>query len=348
MNERRDPRIATALRPLGIFFALLVAASFLIAARRACAAAARLEYARTHAAAECPDEATFRKEVSQRLGYDPFFPAADRMVSVEIDVVDGHTQARIVVVDDHGFERGSQTLDGSRGPIASTCTDLVRAAALAVSVVMDSLATKNAPVVEVEPPPPPPPPPSFHDDVAPVVTVSAPRNEAPRVTPSRTPTELTLAPQIWGGYGQWPLATFGVGGAIGVRRGRFAIAAEGRWDAPSTLTIGSSGDVQLQRATGSLVPCIDVSLVSFCAVGSFGATWASGETVANPQGASAFYAAFGGRVGLSFPLSRAVRVGVVADAEGIATPMHVIVGSQHFDSGPVAFSIGTNMSWSIF
>ncbi len=327
----------------------MLAASLLGSSIASAAPATRLVFARAPGAEGCPDEAAFRSEVSQRLGYDPFFPWASRTVSVEIDVASERARARIVVVDEHGLELGTQTLDGNRGALESTCADLVRAAALAVSVAFDSAPKPAAPTVETTDAPPTLEAENVVNAVEAPVVQSVTRAEKP--TPSnstRRATSLTIAPQLWAGYGQWPLATLGVGGAVGVRRGRFEIAVEGRWDVPSTLDVPSYGDVRLERATGSLVPCVDVSVVSFCAIASFGATWANGVTVADPQFASAFYAAFGARAALSFPLRRGLALGVVAEAEAVATPMHVVVGSARFDSGPLAASIGTNLTMSIF
>ncbi len=312
----------------------------------------RLLYARGPGAESCPDEDVFRKEVAARLGYDPFFPWAPRTVSVEIEVVDGRSRARVVIVDERGFEQGSQTIEGSQAPIAS-CTGLVRAAALAVSVSLDA--------TPAPPPPPPPDPEPAENDGTPSLPIVAPLVEKPPqqraetlpLRPARRIAKrkavLSLAPQVWLGYGQWPVVTAGVGAAVDVRYGRWALALEGRWDAPSTIDLVSSEQVQLQRATGSLVPCAHVSVLALCAVASFGETMGQGVNVLDPTLASAFYAAFGGRVGLDVPLGGRFRWQLLADVEGIATPMHLVVGgSDHFDSGPIAASFGTSLAMSIF
>jgi hypothetical protein len=153
---------------------------------------------------------------------------------------------------------------------------------------------------------------------------------------------------VWLGYGQWPVVTAGVGAAVDLRYGPFGIALEGRWDAPSTIDLVLGEQAELQRATGALVPCVHVSVLAFCAVGSFGETWSQGVNVLGPTSASAFYAAFGGRVGLDVPLGGRFRWQLLADVEGIATPMHLSVGSEQFNSGPVAASFGTSLSMAIF
>jgi hypothetical protein len=315
--------------------------------------ASRLVYARGPGAEDCPDETVFRQEVSTRLGYDPFFPWATRTVSVEIEAVDGRARARVVVVDEKGFEQGAQTIDGGRGPIASTCVGLVRGAALAVSVSLDAM-----------PSPPPPEPEEATQDPAPapppVTPVSPPPVDVERVVPIRTkaPVQvarkprrvgLSVAPQVWLGYGQWPVVTAGVGGAVELRYGAASLGFEGRWDAPSTIDIGQGAQAQIQRATASVVPCAHVTVLAICAEAALGETWATGVGVQGPMSASAFYAAFGGRVGLDVPFGGRFRWGLMADLVGIATPMHLIVtGTPSFDSGPVALSFGTSLSTSIF
>ena len=307
----------------------------------------RLVYARGPGADACPDEDAFRKEVASRLGYDPFFPYASRTVSVEIEFVGGKGRARVVFVDDKGFEQGAQTIEG--GP---ACEPLVSSAALAISVSLEALAP-------AEPAPPPEEkkavaaPPPVEVAPAPVEIVrprTAPRREAPppRAIARRRPA-LSLSPQIWAGFGQWPVATFGVGAAVELRAPAFGVALEGRWDAPATLTFGASGDsAEVQRATGSLVPCAHWSVLSFCGVATLGESWASGIDVTNPRTASAFYAAFGGRIGLDVPLGSRFRWSFLAQAAGIATPMHILVGADRFDSGPVDVTVGSSLAMSIF
>lgn len=335
----------------------LAALAALTVARHAEASpASRLVYARGPGAEECPDEAAFRQEVAARLGYDPFFPWATRTVSVEIEAADGRVRARVVVVDDKGFERGSQTIDAERGPVASSCVGLVRGVALAVSVSLDAMPSserENKPE-ETKPEPPPPPPvvappvvaaPVVVDKVVPV------RIETPRTHARKPRVRLALAPELWLGYGQWPVVTAGVGAVVDLGYGAWSMAFEGRWDAPSTVTLDTQGNqAQLERATGSVVACGHVSWLAVCAVGSFGETWASGVGVEGPQSASAFYAAFGGRVGLHIPLGARFHWSFVAELVGIATPMHVTFNSGDvlFNSGPVAASFGTSFSTSIF
>src|SRR4051812_40160467 len=61
---------------------LVLAASLAAATARAEGPAARLVYARAPGTESCADEATLRRAVAARVGYDPFFPFAKQTVVV--------------------------------------------------------------------------------------------------------------------------------------------------------------------------------------------------------------------------------------------------------------------------
>ncbi|HEY1957568.1 MAG TPA: hypothetical protein VGH28_18240 [Polyangiaceae bacterium] len=330
----------------------VLAAFFFAPAAWAGSPSSRLVYARAPGAESCPDEDAFRKEVASRLGYDPFFPWASRTVSVEIDLAGGTGRARVVFVDDKGFEQGAQTIDGGREAVAS-CEPLVRSAALAVSVSLEAIPPDPAP--DAEPTPAPVEAQKPEPVVAPApIAVAVPHAMPPREAPRRAPRSgralvASLAPELWAGFGQWPVATVGVGAAFDLRYRALSVAFEGRWDAPATLDLGGGESAQVERATGSLVPCGHWRVLALCGVVSLGDSWASGIDLSNARTASAFYAAFGGRVGLEVPLGSRFRWSFLAQAAGIATPMHLLVGgASAFDSGPVDVTAGSSLSVSIF
>jgi hypothetical protein len=334
---------ATSPRLRGTFSFVLLSVLFASTAW-AGSPSSRLVYARGAGAEKCPDEDAFRKEVAARLGYDPFFPYASRTVSVEIELAREHGSARVVFVDDKSIEQGAQTIDGT------SCESLVRAAALAVSVSLETLA----------PDPVPADPPSDEKNeivataptpeviVLPTTSTRTERREAPRRAPAGRAVGFSVAPELWGGFGQWPVATFGVGAALELRHRAFGVALEGRWDVPAAVDFPTGASASVERATGSLVPCGHFGVLALCGVVSLGDSWATGVDVSSPRTASAFYAAFGGRVGLDVPIGSRFRWSVVAQAAGIATPMHIQVGTDHFDSGPVDATFGSSIAMSIF
>ncbi len=61
-------------------FAAIAGVLLLSAGRAAAAPTGRLVYSRAPGAESCADEATLRRSVAARVGYDPFFPWAKRTV----------------------------------------------------------------------------------------------------------------------------------------------------------------------------------------------------------------------------------------------------------------------------
>ena len=63
---------------------ILLVFALAIASKAGASAASRLLYTRTPGAAHCPDERRFRAAVTERPGYDPFFPWAEQTITVDI------------------------------------------------------------------------------------------------------------------------------------------------------------------------------------------------------------------------------------------------------------------------
>ena len=93
----------------------------------------RLIYARGKGAESCRDEESIRKEVSARLGYDPFFVWAERTIVTQTERQERGFRATVQLLDDKGMVRGSRVLKSN----ASECTELVKSVALAISIGVD-------------------------------------------------------------------------------------------------------------------------------------------------------------------------------------------------------------------
>src|SRR5205814_5483733 len=95
----------------------------------------RLLYSRGVGAERCPDEATMRKAVAQRLGYDPFFPTAEKTIVSRIVRDRDELRGTVELVDNHGMVRGLR--DFKVG--ADDCAELVAAMSLAISIAIDPM-----------------------------------------------------------------------------------------------------------------------------------------------------------------------------------------------------------------
>ena len=104
-------------------------------------ASARLVYARAPEASSCPDETALRSAVAARLGYDPFFPWAKQTVVVQVWRENRQYRARLQLVNEAGLAHGTRSLASGQ----PACAELFDAAALAISIAMDSLPKDEPP-----------------------------------------------------------------------------------------------------------------------------------------------------------------------------------------------------------
>src|SRR5690606_11199248 len=96
---------------------------------QATAERSRLRYELAGDSGSCPDVAFFREEVSRRAGSDPFTDDADVEVLVRVEPKGNGFEATIELRDE-------TVASGSRILQSSSCTTVVRAASLAVVVML--------------------------------------------------------------------------------------------------------------------------------------------------------------------------------------------------------------------
>lgn len=267
---------------------------------------ARLDYRRDAGAEDCPDEAGLRRAVTERLGRDPFDDTSESRFTVSITGSPGALVGRITREGDAGQAEGVRELSG-RG----SCSELVDALALALSLAINpELALGGPPAA---PPPverPTPPEPAPRADAAPrAATTAAPRD---------TRFHFALGPVVYGVAGASPEPTFGFGGVLRVRRTDLSLSLEGRYDLTAKKELATAGQLETQLAAGLLVPCVHFSQINIqtCAVGAVGRLRAAAPSVPVATPASGVYAAAGLRLAVEMtdlPYARlAVRLDVLA------------------------------------
>jgi hypothetical protein len=310
---------------------------------------ARLVYARSPEAASCPDEATLRKAVAARFGYDPFFPWANQTVVVQISGDAGHLLARVQLVDDQGIARGTREI-ASEG---DACSDLFDAAALAISIALDASAavTAKAAAAELEAEAPAAP----ADVSAPIEPAPTPvplAREAPVERPPPPPspwhagldaTALALVtPNVLPG-----LAAFG---EYRARSLSFGVEMQGS-ATKASLDLSerspSSAGLTAYLLAIALVPCAHFGRAFACAVVDLGwlHAWASGLT--HPRSDDAPFVAAGGRVGVEWPLSGRLVVRLHADLVADLTPPRFVLDGQSWaaSAGAGSFGVGVGAPW---
>jgi hypothetical protein len=277
--------------------------------------------------------------VEQRLGYDPFFPWADRTIVAHIRADARGLHGTVEMLDKSGIVQGSRELSAE----ATECVELVSGMALAISIAIDPTsvdrASKSSSGPQAEPdeevvewsaarageaPPAPAPAPVTRDaarthERAPA---SAPRNWVPEIGAGVAgAAALTPAPSLG------PMAN------VGLRNGVWSIGLEGRYlfgfDAH---LFGASVASQLLEA--SLVECWHAGAPFVCVVGSVGRLSVSSTGIAHPNDDAALVARLGPRLGADIPLLPALDLRVQADLV--------------FNLGTQSIEIDSNQAWKSF
>jgi hypothetical protein len=311
---------------------------------------ARLVYSRSGDATSCPDEAALRRAVASRIGYDAFFPWAQRTVVAVIVRRNAAFVATVDLVDESGIDHGAHELHTE-----GACADLLDAIALAIAIAIDPKTPLVAPVATVatiERAPPPETPPEIPPQVSPPTPVPQPASEPPHVAPmiGPRPRAFTVEASLGGGVSlamaPGPPA---FGGTLGValHASRFSVGVEGLFDAPSSAAARDNAPdrVSTWAAIGALVPCVFLGLVPeaparragfwqtllnggyACAVAQAGALVSSGQKTSNPLARSTLWLAVGGRIGVALPVTGPLFFRVRADLLGELSPTTLTLNS---------------------
>jgi hypothetical protein len=265
----------------------------------------RLTYARGSGAEACPEEPTIRQAVAARLGYDPFFAAAEKTIVARILRNRDELRATVELVDDHGIVRGVREFKSRVGQ----CAELVATMALAISIAIDP----TNPGILGEPakarPEPPQPTPASLDRPAPpsarVPSPVQPREVDTAIKPDRPAEpvpELRVGAAAIGAVGTAPGVTAGLALSAGLRRDLWSMNVEGRAELPRAITIGSA-EARTSLWAVALVPCVHFDPLVVCATGWLGSLRAQGWGFPTSRTDRALYAAAGLRLGLELPIT---------------------------------------------
>jgi hypothetical protein len=270
-----------------VAFVVVVALSLLLCREAAASPSAKLVYVRGAGADSCPGETELRKAVALRLGYDPFFPVAQKTVVAQVTRVrspERGFRGRVQIVGDDGNVRGERELS-TKG---DDCTELVGALALAVSIALDDLDE----VVTPPPPPPPQPPAAKVEEPQPQpapppakpATPDRPQPSPPPPTaPPKAPTQLTLSLGPTVSLGTAPDAAAGASLAIALRfPGIASIRIDARGELPSSKTLPQGGRVATNVLVGTASFCLRGRVPFACVGFGGGALFSSTEGITRP------------------------------------------------------------------
>jgi len=319
----------------------------------------RLTYVRAAGTEACPDEAAVRRAVAGRLGYDPFFPSANKTIVTRITRARETLHASVELVDDKGMVRGIREFDAA----ADQCDELIAAAALAISIAIDpqnpsilgGAPPPQAPVPEKAAPPRAPEPPQEaerrEDDsktAQEAGTSRSPlaqeRDEVVRPPSPKAPLAVRPGVAMIGAWRTAPAPALAFGAFLELRRDAFSIALEGRFDLPASTSMSEGGRVRTSLWVGSVLPCFHVRRLFVCVIGSLGSLRAEGLGLATSRPHNIFYASLGGRVGLEVPLSERLFLRPQLDVVGVLFPAELQVdGVTRWTAPPYAALAGIGL-----
>lgn len=274
--------------------------------------ATRLSYARTPAAAACPDREALRAAVAKRLGYDPFFSVARQAIEVDVDADAEQLTANMRFIDEGGMIVGVRHLHER----LENCEELLASLSLAISITLDPSAAlegprndatatnESAPEASAAPPASATEPPA---PVTPEIAQKSPKRTAsvaarPRAEGRTQYSEGVLRVQALLALGRLPSTALGARLSGGIRVGAFRGSLEASGFLPASKDSPDGGSVRASSISVAAVPCYATERVAACAMVDVGIIDARGAGVDEPKHERELYAAVGGRAELRQPL----------------------------------------------
>jgi len=286
----------------------------------------RLVYARGPGAEGCPEQAAVREAVKKRLGYDPFFPSADKTIILRVAREPNGLRGEVELVDEHGTEVGHREFTAP----TEQCMELVRAMALSVSIAIDP---KSAETYGAGP------------EGSPALDAAengqeVPGNAVPEPTAvplqrllqhaSTPPVRMVPAAPAWRGSGglggtlplrSLPDLTIGASAFAAIRKDRWSLAMEGELDLPGSTRVQG---VELRSSSFALkvLPCAHWGLAFACQVTAL--RWLSATGNASHLSGRARSLSLGARLGAELPIRGSLAALAYADLLLTPTPVRLL------------------------
>lgn len=286
-------------------------------------AAARLDYAAPEMGTLCPTRESFEDIVAARLGYAPFSATAPMRVVARIERIQENLHANVEIHDASDAIVGSRDFDGA----ASECADLAQAMAVAISVSIDPLSL-GGPAQVVAP----------HSETT-TGPVQTPALEEP---PLRYGATLDLIAAVQA------TPSFALGPRIGfvLRRSAFSLGLEAKLALQtSAWDTGIGANVHARLVSGSLVPCLNVSVAQVCGVASAGAFSADGTGLTTATNVVHAWAAVGARVGIEIPVTRLLSFRLNTDLAAVLLRTELAIDDVTVWTAPIfTLDVGIGMT----
>jgi hypothetical protein len=348
------PSHGTAARPglVGAGVASFALCSLLAAhpARAAAPQVVELNYDQPAELSDCPDEETFQRAVTDRLGRDPFVQGAPRKISVLFSRT-GATLTALVRVEEAGRARGERRIETRSG-----CSELASGAALAVSIAIDPLAALGAPL-QTEDAHPDPAEKAGHEPASttvdehpkPTDTVAGP---PAKPSPTRDSGPVVSRAFARAGMRAWagitPAISTGPSIGFGYQHGFGSLALDAIAVLPRSESVpGTRRAVAVALLGAQLSPCAHFAELRGCALFDSGALFAHGEGVADPLTATSFYASAGIGFGYSFFAGRFSLTPIIEASAHLTTAQLSLDGQLVWSTPRLLGSLGLEVGYDV-
>lgn len=281
----------------------------------------------------CPDVSEFRNEVARRIGSDPFADDAAHEVRVDIDKDESGFRATIALARE-GTPIGTRTLH------SQSCATVMRAAGLAVVLMLPTHDT--AAQAAIEPTTSPPPTPAIASGPQSAdLQVSTQSNDR-----AAKPTTTEVVARFGGAVGLLPSMSESVGLGTKVRWQKWSLDAEAAWHRSSPAPL-ASGEVVASMWNASAGPCRHFGNVGACGIASVGVMLSEGRKLGTEMQATTPYAALAARATWDYSLGERVALRSSIDLSGtlIRTRLRVTgTPMGTWDAPTTAAAIGMSIS----
>ncbi len=314
-----------------------VAALFVAAPHAWASPSAKLVYVRGAGAEACPAEHELRNAVAARIGYDPFFPAAQKTVVAQVARTSLGYRGNVQIVGDDGTLRGERELSSS----GDDCAEIVSAMALAMSIALDDLD-------EAPPPAAPPDSPSLSDPEPKAMPIV----EAPSARPPPAAPAVERGPPIELAASAGPLVSLGtapaaaVGGSVAALMGyrRLGVRLAVRGELPAAGKLGPTGIVSTNTTVASVSMCVRAKIPFGCIGPGIGVIASTTEGITRPASDRAMLVVLLATVGADVALGRGFYVEPLLEGSVNLVPRRVEVdGRQVFSVSMVTGTVGLHV-----
>lgn len=277
----------------------------------------------------CPGEEAFRDAVGLQVRrWEPFAVNAPWRLTVVISRRGDAYEGSAVLSDRGGAVEWKRAF-----PATAKCVDLQGDLARAIALRVDP-----TPVPAREQPPRSSSPSVVREEVRPL----GPEPAAPA---QPGPLVFRLGAGTWMDLATAPRPTVGLTLDVGLRYGWFSVAAEGRWDAPASATVGGA-DVGTTLFLAALVPCGHYRWFAGCLVGKLGQIRGSLNAMGGttPDHQTALYDAAGVRLAVEIPaIPSRLFVRLAADALGSRPAVFLLDGKPKWSTPSFTGGLGAGL-----